>query len=128
MWHHRRTSQKAERALERRVREDSAPRLREAVPALDSLAIRFYEMHGEKPLAEATHIRRIVVDHAPAHFEVACADRECEGVHDLTSDLLAALRTAEAQFDGKHSCDGGSAKRNCGRVLHWVAVATYLRD
>jgi hypothetical protein len=128
MWHHRRTSIKAVRAAERRVREDSAPRLKDAVPTLDSLAIRFYEMYGDKSLAEATHVRRIVVDHAPAYFEIPCADRECEGVHDLTQDLLRFLRGARLEFEGAHYCSGGKTARNCGRVLHWTAVATYLRS
>jgi hypothetical protein len=126
MWHHRRTSIKAVRAAERRQREDSAPRLKDAVPALDSLAIRFYEMYGDNSLAEATHTRRVVVDNAPAHFEVPCADRTCEGVHDLTQELLKELRGARPEFEGEHCCDGGKDS-HCGRILHWVAVATYER-
>jgi hypothetical protein len=127
MWHHRRTSIKAVRAAERRQREDCARRLKDAVPALDSLAIRFYEMYGDNSLAEATHIRRVVVDNAPAHFEVPCADRACEGVHDLTHDLLEALRGEFCEFEGEHCCDGGKDARCCGRILHWIATATYAR-
>jgi hypothetical protein len=136
MWHHRRCSVKAVKAAERRKREDDAPRLIHAVPLLRSLAIRFHEVYEDLRLAEATHVRRIVVDHAPAYFEIPCADRECEGVHDLTQELLGALREARSEFQGKDVCKGGSktaasaaaaAPRTCGRVLHYVALASYSR-
>lgn len=125
MWHHRRTSIKAVRAAERRQREDSAPRLLQAVPLLRSLEIRFHEVFGDDSLAEGSHIRRIVVAHAPAHFEVPCASRDCTGVHDLTRELVDALRRARAEFGGEHSCDGGDTDKSCGRRLCWVALAKY---
>lgn len=118
---------KAERAAERRQREDAAPRLKEAVPHLDSLAIRFHEMFDDKTLAEGTHTRRVVVEHAPAHFEVPCANRECEGIHDVTQELLRALRSTRLEFSGRHVC-AGCDKTRCGRVLCWVAVATYASN
>jgi hypothetical protein len=127
MWHHRRSSVKAVRAAERRQREDGAPRLRQAVPFLGSLAIRFHEMYEDMRLAEATHVRRIVVESAPAYFEIPCADRDCEGVHNLTQDFLRALRSALPEFHGTHICTGGPTARACGRVLHYVAIATYSR-
>jgi hypothetical protein len=125
MWHHRRTSIKAVKAAERRQREDSAPRLQQSVPALESLAIQFHEVYGDNSLAEGTHIRRIVVANAPAHFEIPCASRDCEGVHDLTLMLLNELLEAHREFGGEHCCDGGEQHKDCGRTLRWSAVADY---
>ena len=95
------------------------------MPALDSLAIRFHETDGETSLAEGKHTRRIVVEHAAAYFEIPCADRDCEGMHDLTQDLLRELRSWRGEFAGKHRCDGGHTAKACGRVLCWSALAKY---
>jgi hypothetical protein len=64
----------AERSSERRRREDEAPRLAAVIPELESLRLEVSEKRGDIGVAEASHIRRVVVDHAPALFLIPCGE------------------------------------------------------
>ena len=61
----RRQGPEAQRFAERRKREDEAPKLSGAVPDLRSLQI---EIEERTPVGKVKHIRRILVDRAPALF------------------------------------------------------------
>jgi hypothetical protein len=116
--------QRGEAALltaERRKREDDAPRLRLEVPRLSSLRLDIDEGKPGSALAGAGHIRRIVVERAPALFVHRCADTDCKegGVHDFTHDVMRALRQGAAHFEGEASCD------RCACVLRYRATAAY---
>jgi hypothetical protein len=125
MWSNRRRSEANRRAVERRQREDACPRLTDEVPDLSTLELEIHERHNGS-LAEVLHMRRVIVEHAPALFEVPCADRGCkEGGHDLTAQIVPALRRRLARFQGEHICCGRLGAGTCGRVLHYVATATY---
>jgi hypothetical protein len=128
----------AQRAAERREREDAAPRLTALIPTLTTLALQFEERRtlagGETgPSDAAPHIRRVVVEHAPALFNVPCGNRGCQGGgHDLTREILAELRSAErtgdgeATFGGNDSCSGYDAAGNrCELSLRYRATATF---
>ena len=94
--YNRRVSEAALRAADRRRREDDAPRLHDAVPALDSLRLEIEERRGGGVLAGGTHIRRIMVEHAPALFDLPCGDRTCkDGGHDLTRVADPTARLGE---------------------------------
>jgi hypothetical protein len=80
-------------------------------------------------LTGITHIRRIVVETAPALFIVACADRACrDGGHDLTREIMSALGRGLTEFGGEHTCQGQLGPALCGSVLRYVAVATFTAD
>ena len=116
----------AQRAAERRKREDDAERLQAVVPALESLRLDIQESRGGVALPESTHIKRVSVPHAPALFEIPCLDSWCkEGGHDVTNEILRALRSGATQFEGEHSCGGRSGAADCQRVMRYVGVATY---
>jgi hypothetical protein len=118
----------AQRAAERRRREDEADRLAAVVPALDSLRLEIEERRGGVALPESTHIKRISVPHAPALFEIPCLDTWCkDGGHDITGEILRALRSGATQFEGEHGCGGRSGAADCQRVLRYVAIATYRK-
>jgi hypothetical protein len=123
---HRRFGEAAQRATERRRREDEAERLRNAVPKLDSLRLEIEERRMGGLVAEASHIRRIVVESAPALFVLPCLDRECkEGGHDVTDAILRSLRSGALRFEGEHACEGRLGAADCGRILRYIAIATY---
>ena len=119
-------SEGAQRFAERRRREDEAPRLVAEVPRLESLALEIEEKSEGSPVAEPTHVRRIVVQHAPALFVLPCGDARCkEGGHDVTGTIMRALRAGETRFEGQDACAGSVGTGQCSRVLHFVANATY---
>ena len=72
------------------------------------------------------HIRRFMVDHAPALFLVACGDPRCtEGEHDLTHEIMRALRARQTSFRGSDDCAGSIGSSSCLRVIHFEGTARY---
>ena len=123
---HRRFGEAAQRATERRRREDEAERLKNEVPRLESLRLDIAEKRQGSVVAETSHIKRVVVDSAPALFVLPCLDRECkEGGHDVTDMILRSLRSGATRFEGDHICNGRVGAADCGRILSFVATATY---
>jgi hypothetical protein len=124
MW--RRNQEAAQRFAERRQREDDAVRLSATVPGLESLRLEMQESRSGISNPEASHIRRIVVSSAPALFVLPCHDTQCkEGGHDITADILSALRARKLRFEGEDPCSGVVGSANCQRILRYVGVATY---
>jgi hypothetical protein len=128
IYNSRRRSEAAARADERRKREDDAPRLKDEVPSLAELRLELEELSGESRVQGSRHTRLVVVDRAPALFDLPCADASCAGGgHDLTYALVRQLRAGRTEFGGEDTCHGslGTASTPCRRVLRWVAKATY---
>jgi len=120
----RKRSPQALRFEERRRREDEAPRLHDQVPSLVSLRIEVEDRDGV--IAENKYTRRIVIERAPALFLVPCGDLRCSGgEHDLTADVIKALRSGVTSFHGEDACGGSLPLGRCTRVLRFEAVATY---
>ena len=126
MLNRRRTGFAAQRFAERRQREDEAPRLRQEVPEVESLKLDVDERRPGGAVAEAPHIRRVVVEHAPALFILACGDTSCkDGGHDVTMQILRFLRSRQTSFEGDDVCNGMVGTAPCSRILHYVGTATY---
>jgi hypothetical protein len=124
--YNKRHGEAAQRFAERRRREDEAPRLIAEVPRLRSLKLEIEERLGGSPVAEPTHVRRIVVEHAPALFVLPCGDSRCrDGGHDLTYAIMRSLTAGETRFEGEDVCAGTQGSSQCGRTLHFVATAEY---
>jgi hypothetical protein len=124
--YNRRQSEASLRYAERKRREDDAPRLAAEVPAVKELRLEIEERSGGSLVAEPVHVRRIVVEHAPALFILPCGDSRCkDGGHDITHAVLRALRAKETRFEGQDLCSGSQGSGQCTRVLHYVALATY---
>ena len=120
----RRRGAQLTRFTARRTREDDAPRLREEVPTLVSLQLDVEDRSGAS--GRIKHLRRVMVDHAPALFLLPCGDPKCAGQeHDLTADVLRALRSGETSFQGEDTCQGSGTPGGCPRVLRFEAVASY---
>jgi|SRR5688572_9758477 len=114
------------RTAERRQREDEAPRLAVTIPALQGLRIEVLEHSSSIARPEYAHVRHVVVASAPALFVMPCSDKDCkEGGHDLTHEILAALRRRNGRFEGKDACRGTVGSAGCSRVLGYVGLATY---
>lgn len=77
-------------------------------------------------MADVTHKRRVVVERAPALFELPCQDSSCkDGGHDITRDVMRALQDGSTQFQGEDLCRGQVGQAECRRVLSYVGIATY---
>jgi hypothetical protein len=123
---YRKTSPAALRSAERRQREDEAPRLGGEVPELESLKLSIEERSVGSALSAPKHVRHIVVATAPALFLVACGDPRCiDGGHDITHEVMSALRAQRETFEGEHECRGMLGPSPCTRVIAFSADAIY---
>jgi hypothetical protein len=121
----RQLGEAAQRAEERRARENQAPRLLVAVPRLRSLSIHI-EDRSDRSVARPRHVRRVVVENAPALFVIGCSDTNCkDGGHDVTEVVMRALLRGETSFQGDDRCYGALGPSACTRVLHFDASAEY---
>ncbi|HEY8943384.1 MAG TPA: hypothetical protein VIM73_03935 [Polyangiaceae bacterium] len=124
----RRHGEAEERTAERRRREDSAPRLVERVPNVESLRLELRERRAGVVLPESAHVRPIPVAYAPALFDLPCLDSACkDGGHDLTETFIQALQSGKASFTGEHAWHGQTGTAECQRILEYTATATYKR-
>jgi hypothetical protein len=116
----------AERTAERRRREAEAPRLLAQVPDLSLLRLEIEERRDSHALPETAHVKRVVLEHAPALFVMPCMDRACrDGGHDVTAEVMHALHQKKTAFSGNDACAGQTGSAPCQRVLHYVATAEY---
>ena len=121
-----RSTEASQAAAERRQREDRAPRLLAEVPHLATLKLEIEENRQGASVPETVHVKHVAVAHAPALFDLPCLDTTCAGGgHDVTNQVLAALRSRAATFRGEHSCNGTTRTAPCTRVLRYVGFATY---
>lgn len=125
MYGSRRDPEAQQRSQDRRRREDEAPRLSVEVPTLETLALEIAEAE-EGAVGGTTHVRRVQVASAPALFDLTCGTRDCkDGGHDVTSEIMRALRAGKTRFEGAHECRGARGSSECTCVLKYVATATY---
>ena len=118
-----------ERRDQRVQREDAAGKLLKRVPDLATLSLVIRETRPEGCVSNTQYTRRVVVEHAPALFEVPCSYPQCEdGGYDVTREILTALNGHQETFEGTVSCRGRCATLDCARVLHYVATATYRKE
>lgn len=121
MYGRQRSLEIAAKRKARREREDSHSRLRDVVPKLATLYFEVSSRQGKTTLSETKHVRRFVVDQAPALFELHCTNAACvDGGHDVTRATLDALRKQSERFEIDEPCQAA-----CGRALQVVGVATY---
>jgi len=124
----RRNTEAAQRTLDRRLHEDGAARLHLEVPTLATLKLQILD-GGGGTFGGVEHVKHVVVPSAPALFVIPCGDHNCkDGGHDLTWEIMRALRASEPKFEGQHQCSGSLGSMGsgqCTRVLKYVAIATY---
>ena len=126
MQNFRRQSATAQRFAERRQREDSAPRLTSEIPGLVSLCLAIEEAADATTVSRPKHLRRIVVERAPALFLVPCGDPRCtDGGHDVTSTIMNALTKRQTTFSGEDKCNGYLGTSPCTRILRYEASAEF---
>jgi hypothetical protein len=99
--------ERKERTVQRDERENAADELAQRVPDLTSLSIEIRETRPEGCVSDTYYIRRVVLEQAPALFEVVCFDPRCEdGGYDVTPDIIFALKSRQARFEGHQTCRG----------------------
>jgi hypothetical protein len=114
------------RSAERKKREGEAPRLAVEVPALTSLRI---EVTEHVPNGTSKHVKLVVIAHAPALFIITCGETACQdGGHDITREVMWALRSRQAEATGSGSCDGTIGNGHCTRRITYRMLAEYARD
>ncbi len=121
----RRNSEAAKRAQERRERENDAARLLDVVPELQSLQLEIQETRDGLASADVKHKRFIMVDRAPALFDIPCSDRGCDGEYDFTGAIMRNLRSHATHFEGHGQCAGRVKDRDCAFEMRFVATAAY---
>jgi hypothetical protein len=110
-------------AQQRRQREDDAPRLTDVVSGLAALSIRIDE---KSVITAPKYVRRFVVNSAPAVFIVPCSDQNCgEGGHDITTEVVGALRSHRRNFSGTHVCSGWIGSDRCTRTIWYEVEAEF---
>lgn len=125
MYSRRKHNVAAARFQDRRKREDEAPRLTAEAPDVTSLKLTMEERSADVAL-EPAHIRRVIVERAPALFLIPCGDARCtDGGHDITRAIMRALRNHETTFEDSDACSGSTGTSPCTRVLHVSGVAEY---
>lgn len=125
MYHHARMKRAAQRSADRREQEDAADRLHEVVPKLETLQLNIEQGFGQTGL-EPGYVRHIIVATAPALFLIPCGNKTCAlGRHDITEEVLTALKEQKESFEGNRVCDGDAEGSACGRSLRYTATATY---
>jgi hypothetical protein len=116
------------RRLRRLERERAAGTLLDACPDLTSLSIALEDSQPDDRVEDERYVRRVVVEHAKAVFDIPCSGDGCaDGGHDITEEILAGLRSRQAAFTGERRCLGRRSAAPCGRILRYVANATYGR-
>ncbi|MFI5307242.1 MAG: hypothetical protein ACHQ53_07820 [Polyangiales bacterium] len=123
----RRALDELEATLEHRRREDAAPRLRDQIERLESLRLKFEDVRSEGRTLAIAYTKPIVIETAPACFEVRCMEARCNGRHDLSTPVLLALRQAKTVFEGQSSCNGMIGDVACDHTLAYAGEATYSR-
>jgi hypothetical protein len=122
----RRTSEASQRFAERRRREDEAQRLSAIAPTLETLRLEIAEGRSTSVNPDLSHVRKVVVENAPALFILPCGDSSCrDGGHDVTNGILRSLRERSTRFEGEDGCSGHVGTASCSRVLRYVGIATY---
>lgn len=119
----KRSTQAAQRSADRRQREDDAPRLKVQIPTLATLKVAVTE---EQTGVNSKHVKHVVVAHAPALFVFPCGDEVCvEGGHDVTNEIMRALRNKLTQACGESKCEGMTGSAPCTRRITYELTATY---
>jgi hypothetical protein len=109
-------------------REDQAKRLLDEVPTLQSLRMTLGHRRGEMGFAASEFVKVVIVSRAPALFVIPCGDPHCrDGGHDITEEVLRALRSGRESFEGSAHCSGslGTAGTSCTTVMTYECKATY---
>jgi len=115
-----------QRFADRRKREDDSPRLSEELPNLAALKLTVEERRPTAVTAESKYVRHVIVDRAPALFDIPCGDPSCSGGgHDVTQQLMRRLRAGAAEVMVEHECQGGVGSSHCGRILRVIGTPTY---
>jgi hypothetical protein len=114
----------AQRSTDRRHQEDDARRLKAAVPDLATLQIEVVEESGA---GSTKHRKHIVVERAPALFNIVCGDPRCEeGGHDITHEVMQALYASRETSENSHECTGSTGSAPCTRRISYRVSATYV--
>src|SRR6476469_7730313 len=118
-----------ERKAKRDEREAAAGKLIDRCPDLVTLDIAIHESGPKTAPNELRYIRRVVVEHAPALFDLVCSSGRCEGGgYQLTAEILAALDTHAPKLAGQQACSGRTAEgEECGSLVRYEATATYRK-
>lgn len=113
----RRDPAQAEAAAEWRRRQDAAPWLRDEAPQVESMRLSFDEELEDRAPSGRGYARPVVVASSRAHFEVRCLEPRCDGTHDLTREIMRAIRERRVSDSIRSACEGVCNNVQCQRTL-----------
>lgn len=123
---YRRGPEQSSARTERWQREDEAERLSSEIAHLEALKIVIEECRGEQHVSGGRYTKHVIVSRAPARFELPCGEPKCQdGGHDVTYELMRALRDRVERLEGHSDCRGSIGDRLCDRSVKFAAFATY---
>lgn len=77
-------------------------------------------------MASTRYVQHVVVERAPALFDVPGSQAGCEDrSHDVTNAVMSALFEDKRESSGEHMCFGYRGSDRCERVLSLAGHATY---
>jgi hypothetical protein len=114
-----------EAQAEQRRREDAAPRLHDVVPKLRGIRFHFQASRDAGRMIAMPYTRHITIASAPALFSFRCIEPSCNGRHELTNEVLSALRNGERRVESESACQGYVGDVACDRTLVYVCEAEY---
>jgi hypothetical protein len=115
----------AQATAEHRQREDASPRLSAEAPHLATMRLILDEHRPGNVPTGMSYVRLIVVASSPALFAIRCMEPRCDGRHDLTSQIMQAIRQRLPTHTGQSTCNGVINNTLCERTLTYVCEATY---
>jgi hypothetical protein len=118
----------ARRTDQLRQARAAAPTLRTLQPTATQVALQLTFAED----ARLVHAPRTftVYPAAQAHFVYACAFGDCDGMHDLDTEIFDMLRVGTCQIAGVRLCVGQMARRSghgprCGLGLAYAVTVGY---
>jgi hypothetical protein len=71
------------------------------------------------------YTRHVVVATGPAMFAVRCTEPRCDGRHELTNNIMNALRKGLRHYEGESVCQGNVGDLACDRTLLYFVDAEF---
>ena len=114
------------RRVERQEREDRAGKLLLRAPDLTSLSIVVHETRPDGCVSDSHYTRRVVLEQAPALFEVPCSDPACEdGGYEVTWESSTPSPLASGSSRASSHAGGDAVRSTAAGSSRFVATATY---
>ncbi|HKU43124.1 MAG TPA: hypothetical protein VJR89_33420 [Polyangiales bacterium] len=91
---------------------------------MESLRLTFDDERPDGSSAQR-YAQPVLVQSAKAHFEVRCMVPRCDGLHDLTTQIVRVLRERKTEASIRSQCQGSINNTPCVSTLICTCEAAY---